>query len=40
MNSFCKFADVAKFETLITDKGLSSHEAARYRALGPQLIRV
>lgn len=40
VNSFCKFADVAKFETLITDKGLSSHEADRYRALGPQLIRV
>lgn len=39
VTSFCKFADVAKFETLITDRGLSSHEAARYRALGPQVIR-
>ena len=40
VTSFCKFADVAKFEALITDTGLSSHEAARYRALGPHLIRV
>ena len=40
VTSFCKFADVAKFEVLITDTGLSSHDAARYRALGPQLIRV
>jgi len=39
INSFCRFADVAKFETLITDTGLSSHEAARYRALGPNIIR-
>jgi DeoR family transcriptional regulator, fructose operon transcriptional repressor len=40
VNSFCRFADVAKFETLITDSGLSVHEAARYRALGPHVIRV
>ena len=39
VNSFCKFADVAKFETLVTDKGLSTHEAARYRALGPNIVR-
>src|SRR6478672_13298096 len=38
VNSFCRFADVAKFETLITDSGLSVHEAARYRALGPHVI--
>jgi DeoR family fructose operon transcriptional repressor len=40
VTGFCKFADAAKFETLITDKGLSSHEAARYRALGPEILRV
>ena len=40
VNSFCKFADVASFETIVTDTGLSNHEAARYRALGPQVIRV
>ena len=34
-NSFCKFADVADFETLITDTGLSTHDAHRYTALGP-----
>lgn len=40
VNSFCRFADVAKFETLITDTGLSIHEASRYRALGPHIVRV
>ena len=39
-NSFCKFADVADFETLITDTGLSTHDAQRYTALGPVIIRV
>jgi len=39
VNSFCKFADVARFDTLVTDTGLSVHEAARYRALGPQIVR-
>ena len=38
--SFCKFADVNAFEALITDTGLSNREAARYRVLGPQLLRV
>jgi DeoR/GlpR family transcriptional regulator of sugar metabolism len=39
-NSFCKFADVADFETLITDTGLSTQDAHRYTTLGPAVIRV
>ena len=39
-NSFCKFADVADFQTLITDTGLTRHDAHRYTALGPAVIRV
>jgi DeoR family transcriptional regulator, fructose operon transcriptional repressor len=39
-NSFCRFADIADFETLITDTGLSTHDAQRYTALGPAVIRV
>jgi DeoR/GlpR family transcriptional regulator of sugar metabolism len=39
-HSFCKFADVADFETLITDTGLSTRDAHRYTALGPEVIRV
>lgn len=39
-NSFCKFADIADFETLVTDTGLSTHDAHRYTALGPAVIRV
>ena len=40
VNSFCRFADVADFETLITDTGLSTHDARKYNALGPAVIRV
>jgi DeoR/GlpR family transcriptional regulator of sugar metabolism len=39
-SSFCCFADVADFETIITDSGLSASEAHRYSLLGPQVIRV
>jgi DeoR/GlpR family transcriptional regulator of sugar metabolism len=39
-SSFCRFADVADFETIITDSGLSASEAHRYSLLGPQVIRV
>ena len=39
VNSFCRFADVADFETLITDVGLSTQDAHRYTALGPAVIR-
>lgn len=40
VTSFCRFADVSDFETLVTDTGLSAHEAGRYAAMGPQVIRV
>jgi DeoR/GlpR family transcriptional regulator of sugar metabolism len=39
VTSFCHFADIADFETIITDSSLSIHEAHRYAALGPQVIR-
>jgi DeoR/GlpR family transcriptional regulator of sugar metabolism len=38
--SFCRFADVTDFEVLVTDSGLSPHEAHRYSSLGPQVVRV
>jgi DeoR/GlpR family transcriptional regulator of sugar metabolism len=40
VNSFCKFAEVGDFETLVTDVGLSTHDAHRYTALGSAVIRV
>ena len=40
VTSFCRFAEIGQFETLITDSALSAHEAHRYSALGPQVIRV
>jgi DeoR/GlpR family transcriptional regulator of sugar metabolism len=39
-SSFCRFADVADFETIITDTALPASEAHRYSLLGPQVIRV
>ncbi|MEV6733283.1 MULTISPECIES: DeoR/GlpR family DNA-binding transcription regulator [unclassified Streptomyces] len=39
-SSFCRFAEVSDFETIITDTGLSATEAHRYTLLGPQVIRV
>jgi DeoR/GlpR family transcriptional regulator of sugar metabolism len=39
VNSFCRFAEVADFETLFTDSGLTTHDAHRYTALGPAVIR-
>ncbi len=39
-NSFCKFADLADFEMLITDTGLTAQDAHRYSELGPSVIRV
>ncbi|MFF4102037.1 DeoR/GlpR family DNA-binding transcription regulator [Streptomyces sp. NPDC001903] len=39
-SSFCRFAEVSDFETIITDTGLSVAEAHRYSLLGPQVIRV
>jgi len=40
VDSFTRFADVADFEALITDRGLSSVEARRYGELGPRVVRV
>lgn len=37
--SVCRYADVSDFEALIPDTGLSTAEAHRYSALGPQVIR-
>jgi DeoR family fructose operon transcriptional repressor len=39
VSSFCRFADVSDFESLITDTTLSASEAHRYTALGPQVLR-
>ncbi|MFJ9822174.1 DeoR/GlpR family DNA-binding transcription regulator [Streptomyces sp. NPDC101151] len=39
-SSFCRFAEVSDFETIITDTGLPVTEARRYSLLGPQVIRV
>lgn len=38
--SFCRFADVSEFESIVTDTGLPLAEAHRYSLLGPQVIRV
>ncbi|AQW48052.1 DeoR/GlpR family DNA-binding transcription regulator [Streptomyces violaceusniger] len=38
--SFCRFADVSDFETIVTDAGLPLTEAHRYSLLGPQIVRV
>ncbi|WP_329181750.1 MULTISPECIES: DeoR/GlpR family DNA-binding transcription regulator [unclassified Streptomyces] len=39
-SSFCRFAEVADFEAIVTDTGLSSAEAHRYALLGPRVFRV
>ena len=38
--SFCRFAEVADVETIVTDTGLPLAEALRYSLLGPQVLRV
>ena len=38
--SFCRFADVSDFETILTDTALPLSEAHRYSLLGPHVIRV
>ncbi|UKA64416.1 DeoR/GlpR family DNA-binding transcription regulator [Arthrobacter sp. FW306-04-A] len=40
VSSFCRFAMVPDFETIVTDQGLSVHEAKRYEALGPRVLRI
>jgi len=39
VSTFCKFADVTDFESIITDTALPSSEARRYALLGPHVIR-
>ncbi len=38
-SSFCRFAEIADFEVLVTDSGLSASEARRFSVLGPQVVR-
>jgi DeoR family fructose operon transcriptional repressor len=38
--SFCRFAEIADIEAIVTDTGLPASEAHRYFLLGPQVIRV
>jgi DeoR/GlpR family transcriptional regulator of sugar metabolism len=38
-SSFCRFAEVGDFETIVTDTELSTAEAHRYALLGPHVIR-
>ncbi|UQI45666.1 DeoR/GlpR family DNA-binding transcription regulator [Streptomyces sp. HU2014] len=38
--SFCRFAEPAEFEALVTDTRLPRSEAHRYSLLGPQVLRV
>ncbi len=40
VSSFCRFADIADFETIVTDSALPTAEAHRYSMLGPHVIRV
>jgi DeoR family transcriptional regulator, fructose operon transcriptional repressor len=37
--SFCRFAEVADFEAIVTDSALPPSEAHRYSMLGPHVIR-
>ena len=37
--SFCRFAEVSDFETIVTGTELPAAEAARYEALGPSIVR-
>lgn len=39
VDSFARFADVSDFQVLVTDRGLRAVEAARYSALGPEVVR-
>jgi DeoR family fructose operon transcriptional repressor len=40
VSSFCRFAEIGDFETIITDSSLPATEAHRYSLLGPQVVRV
>ncbi|MDZ4269392.1 MAG: transcriptional regulator, partial [Mycobacterium sp.] len=38
-SSFCRFAKVSDFESIVTGSELGASEARRYEALGPVVIR-
>lgn len=40
VSSFAHFADVADFELVVTDQGLTAVQAQRLAALGPRVVRV
>jgi DeoR family transcriptional regulator, fructose operon transcriptional repressor len=40
VSSFCRFAEVVDFETIVTDTALPASEAHRYSLLGPVVLRV
>ncbi len=40
VESFSRFAKVADFDALVTDSGLTRHDAQRYASLGPTVDRV
>jgi len=40
VDSFARFADVGDFDALVTGRGLRTGDAARYSALGPEVVRV
>ncbi|GAA2015909.1 DeoR/GlpR transcriptional regulator [Nakamurella flavida] len=40
VNSFARFAGVADFDALITDRGLAPFAARRFESLGPRVLRV
>lgn len=39
MESFCRFAEVSDFDTIVTGTELDPAEAAAYEALGPRVVR-
>jgi DeoR family transcriptional regulator, fructose operon transcriptional repressor len=39
VSSFCRFAEIADLETIVTDTALPTSEAHRYSLLGPVVIR-
>ncbi|MGX9674261.1 DeoR/GlpR family DNA-binding transcription regulator [Mycobacterium sp. HM-7] len=39
VTSFCRFADVGDFETIVTGTELPAADAHRYEALGPSIVR-
>jgi DeoR/GlpR family transcriptional regulator of sugar metabolism len=40
VSSFCRFAEVTDFDVIISDRRLSTTEATRLSALGPDVVRV